>query len=353
MGGARRLCGRFPAVRFPVSLKRVLSVLGLAGRDPPQAPWRGQLYDSPLHRWLDDEDFPWRATRAELAALYGVHPHPAYKWPMLSVPTPMLDGLIYPLAAHADARYPLSVPAAEFSGHASLGPDARVNLRHVYDQLAPHLGPTRVEPYNNTVRAEWAFGRAGLTLMAWPEDLNRGDRGRNDAHERDPRLKTACSITLDTGFRPVPTPQELAWLESFSALARIRPEGADTPASLRAGRVGDLDLGHVRELPVGLERLIGQIGLSGDGQALILCDRRLCLVPLSRLAAFRIDQYGPGRSGPGGSYLTAQYRAEDPAGGLKPIGISWQGPDTAEQLAEKLAAATGRPLEIVDAGTED
>ena len=337
-----------------MTLKRILAALGLAAPQARQAPWRGGLYDSPLHQWLDDEDFPWRATRAELARRHGVEPDPAYLWPVLAVPTPvLLDGLLYPLAAHADSRYPLSVPATEFTGRVSLGQDSRANLRHVYDQLTPHLGPTRVGVRNNTVRAEWIFGRAGLTLMAWPPDLNRGERGRNDAHERDPRLGASCFVNLKTGFRPVPSPQEQAWLESFTPIARIQPPGAITPAAMRAVEVSDLYLGDVRELPDGLEHLIGQIGLSADGQALIICDGLLSVTPLSQVTGFRIDQYSPGRSGPGGSYLMAQRRAEDPAGPIGSISIAWRGPDTAEQLGAKLAAATGLPLEIVDAGTED
>jgi len=336
-----------------VSLKRFLTALGLAAPDPPQPAWSGGLYDSPMHRWLDAASFPWRATRAELADLYGIHTDPASGQPVLAVPTPILDGLLYPLAAHADPRYPLSVPAAAFTSRASVGEDARGNLRRVADQLVPHLGPMRLGPRNNTLRAEWIFGRAGLTLMSWPEDLNRHIPGRNDAHDRDPRLKAACFIMLNTGFRPTPSPAEQAWLESFTPIARIRAEGSDTPVSMRAAQVSDLDLGHVRELPEGLERLIGHIGLSGDGEALIVCDKVLHIVPLSQLVDFRIDLYRPGRSGPGGSWLKAQCRAEQPDGGLKPLGISWEGPDSAEQLGEKLAAATGRPLEIVDAGTED
>ena len=336
-----------------MSLKRVLAALGLAAPDPPQPVWSGSLYDSPLHRWLDTASFPWRATRAELAGLYGVHPDPVYEWPVLAVPAPILDGLLYPLAAHADVRYPLSVPAAEFTGHASVGEDARANLRHVVGQLVPHLGPTRVEVQNNTVHAKWTFGRASLTLRSAPAHLNRHHHARNDAHERDPRLKTSCDIALKTGFRPTPTPDELAWLASFTPIARIRREGADTLASMRAVDVSDLDLGAVRELPEGLERLIGHIGLSADRQALIVCGQLLQLMPLSRLTGFRIDQYSRGRSGPGGSWLIARCRAEHPDGPLQPLGISWEGPDSAEQLGEKLAVATGRPLEIVDAGTED
>mgnify|MGYP006952623248 CR=1 FL=1 len=334
-------------------MKRFLAALGLAVPDPPQPAWSGSLYESPLHRWLDAAGFPWRATRAELANLYGVHPHPAYQWPVLAVPTPILDGLLYPLTAHADERYPLSVPAAEFASHASIGADGRANLRHVADQLFPHLGPTRVGVRNNTLHAEWVFGRASLTLMSWLPELNRHIPAQIDAHDRDPRLKTACYIALKTGFQPTPTPEELAWLESFTPIARIRAERANTLASMRAAQVSDLDLGPVRELPDGLERLIGHIGLSADGEALIVCGTVLCLVPLSRLEGFRIDQYTQGRSGPGGSYLRAEHRAENPDGGLKPIAIPWEGPDSAEQLGEKLAAATGRPLEIVDAGTED
>lgn len=339
--------------RCCVSLKRILAALGLAAPDPPQTPWRGGLYDSPLHRWLDAAGFPWRATRAELAATYGIRADPAYSWPVLSVPFPGIDGLIHPLTAHADDRYPLSVPATEFTGRATVGDDARVNLRHVADQLFPHLGPTRIGPLNNTIRAEWVFGRASLTLMSWPADLNREGFGRNDAHERDPRLKASCFITLRTGFRPVPTPEEMVWLETFTPIARIRREGADTPESLAAAQVSDLASGPVRELPDELDGPIGQIGLSGDGRALIVGHPVLQVAPLSQVAGFRIDQYKPGRSGPGGSYLMAQLYAEIPTAPLSSLGIIWQGPDTAEQLGEKLAAATSLPLEIVDAGTED
>ena len=338
-----------------MSLKRFLAALGLAAPDPPQPAWSGELYDSPLHRWLDAMGFPWRATRAELAALYGgIQPDPAYQRPVLAVPTPILEGLLYPLAADADARYPLSVPATEFTARVSLGSDPRANLRHVADQLVPHLGRTRIGVQNNTLRAEWVFGRASLTVTAWPPELSRHiPAARNDAHERDPRLKTACFMTLKTGFLPTPSPTEQAWLESFTPIARIRAPGADTPASIRARRASDLDLGQVRELPDGMERMLGHVGLSADGQALIVCDQLLSLVPLSRLEGFRVDQYTPGRSGPGGSWLMAEYRAENPEGGLKPIGIPWERPDSAEQLGERLAAATGRPLRIVDAGMND
>jgi hypothetical protein len=332
-----------------MSLKRFLAGLGLAAPAPRPPAWG--LYDTPLHLWLDAAGFPWRVTRAELARLYGVQPDPANGLPVLAVPTPILDGLLHPLAASADERYPLSVPAAEYSGRVSVGDDARANLRHVADQLVPHLGPTRLGDRNDTFRAEWVFGRASLTLVSWPADLNRHHPARNDAYDRDPRLKGSCFIRLKTGFRPTPSPAEQAWLESFTPIARIRTTGS--PASMRAAQVSDLDLGLVRELPDGLERIVDHIGLSGDGQALIAGDRVLWLAPLSQVAGFRIDQYRPGRSGPGGPRLMAELHPEQPAGGLKPVGISWEGPDSAEELGEKLAAATGRPLEIVDAGTED
>lgn len=314
--------------------------------------WDGSPEATPVHAWLDRAGFPWREMRAALAVRYGVRPEPAYQWDVIAVPTepPLLSGLIMPPSAQAFGHICDLVPAVRFSAATWFGRDARENMRRTAGELEPHLGRVKIARENNVIRARWRFGPSSVALVAWPPDLQGDYGGSNPAHERDPRLDTACHVTIETGYRPPLSAVERGWVDRLRMVDELEKPGVRSVRDIQDTPGSEGDLEYVRMLPGDGERLIGRIGVSDDGLGLIFCTSQLYAVPMAEVMQLRLDSSSPGRGG-GGEWLSLECGRE--AGGTKALplaaGSFGRGLDAfGATLAQKL----GRPYEVVDLGPD-
>ncbi len=308
---------------------------------------------NPVHALLDAAGIPWREPRAALIDRYGVSLHPAYEWKVIEIPAaePLVEGLLSPLSVQVMPMYSPRFPATSFSAEVWFVGDARANLRRTAEQLEGRLGPAQIEERNNTVECQWRFGSSLVRLMAWPPDLQDArDPHDNPSHEREYRLETACHLYIETGFRPSPTPQELAWLESFTPVDRIRIDH-ETPAdSSFTSPAEQSELEFVREPAPEHGRLAGQLGLSADREALIFCHRQLYVVPLADVLGFHVDRTLPAKGG-GGSSLSVECRSPDGDPDTKTLWIAaGDGADDLNALAARIAEATRKRLVLGEYG---
>ena len=331
-----------------MSLGRLFGFL----RREPSTPtdWTGPPDDTPIHRWLDARGVPWRATRADLAQRYGVRTDPAYDWPIIPIetPQPVVAGLIQPLHAQAFEVLSPRAPAGEFFATVWVEDDARRNIRAAAAELEPHLGPVRVARQHNTEHAEWRFGRASVELTVWPRDLQANLSLEIPAHERDPRLATACHVQVRTGLRLPPSDAERAWLDSFEEIERIAPEAMFTPQMLRINYAAPTELEFIRELPDGYGHLCGLLGRSRNGEAIVLCRSQLYVILGADVTGVRVDGLLPGR-GPGGAWLYLDVATQEPDCPQKQILIcEGAAAGDLDETGRRLARALGVPLTIQD-----
>lgn len=311
----------------------------------------GAAEGNPIRALLDEIELPWRLTREALVRHYGIRSHAAYRWDVIEIETarPIVDGLIWPLSAQASQRCSPFLPATRFTGATWFDADARGNLRRTAEGIAARLGEAPIEQRYNTVQCEWAAGAAALRLTAWPPELQSGSLA-NPAHERDPRLVTACLLEIETGFRPDATPEELAWLRGFVPIAPIAGDRRMTPDAVRKLSPPESELEFVREPPADLGRVFGRVGRSADGAALIFCHTQLYLIPSAQVLEFRVERMLPAKGG-GGSWLEAECRTgygDVPA--KRVVVARADGPEDLNDLAAALSIALGKPFVLGDHG---
>ncbi len=299
--------------------------------------------------WLDHVGLPWRSTRGDLAAQFGTHTDNPYRWDLVSldVQPPPLQGTLWPFGFQAFPRYNTAMPPERLSTHVWVGDDAEANISHAADQLARDLGRRPAESRYNTRQVEWREGRASVTLTVWPPAMQSGPALTNPAHKRDRRLDTACAVTVQTGWRPPLSPLEQGWLDQFV------PMGGTTnwpPARPRAdfghGLFAETLIEFMRDPPADLARLHGAFGLSSGGEALIVCDAALYVMPLAQVSRFAVARTLPAKGG-GGSCLTAACETGYAACPSKDVPIARGArADDLSDIAAQLAAATGKPLKL-------
>lgn len=336
-----------------------MKLSSLFGRRPPA--WSGPPDATPLHSWLDAIGVPWRDTRSDLAARFTVRPDPLYGWDaiLIAIDPPPLDGLFSPLSVHvSDVAAPF-LRAVRFSGATWFLDDARQNVRRTAAQLEPRFGPFRLREEGDTVVVHWRFGPACLTLRGWPRDL-RGYYHRdakNEAWAREPRLAQACHVTIDTGYRRPLSAPEQAWVESFTPAfpdgARHAIHGTLTTArAIRDVGASESHLEFIRLLPEAADHLVGQVGTSADGAALIWCSHQLHVVPMADVLGVRTERLTPGRGG-GGEWLQVECRTGYDAEPTKWIEICHGMLNTGlADFGARLAQKLDRPYEILDAGPD-
>jgi hypothetical protein len=259
---------------------------------------------NPLLRHLDAIGLPWQASRSELTKRFGVRRDPAYEWDVVEIatPRPLVDSLIRPLSftpGNASGR----LPPTRFSATAWAGDDARRNLAAVVQRLVPVLGAGQTDTRSaNTVGHRWTFGASSLALLAWPADLQTFPMV-NPSHERDPRLKTACSLEIATGWQPPLGADERIRLEGFVPLLRLDGDDADGPQAVRSCS-GERTLEYVRATPPAQAAWQGWIGLSDDRAWLVFFGDAQCLqVPMTEVDRVVVFRMSPAK-GPGGAWLS-------------------------------------------------
>ncbi len=308
----------------------------------------GMNRDAPasIHEWLDVRGLPWRETRGALAERHGVRKHPAYDWDVIEIATrqPLLSGLLWPMSVAAFPQFSPHVPATDFSSAAWYGDDARENLRRAREEVPDTLGDPTPTSTSNTLGFRWKSGPASLELTVWPADLQSW-KMTNPSHEREPRLVLACHVTVKTGFRLEPSPEEQAMLASFERIAPI-DVGGHTSASVRSSAANESELEFVREPRPELDPLFGFVGSSRNGRELVFFGEQLYVVPIARVLRFRVERILPAK-GPGGSHLSVECRTDFDAQPTKRLSIcSGAAPDDLNELARHLAEHLERPFEL-------
>lgn len=301
---------------------------------------------NPISKELDGAGIPWRMSRAELAARYGVRRHAAYDWEVIEVdtPQPIIEGLLWPLSTQVAPQFAPHLPATQFTGCVRMTDDPLENFRRAVARFMPTLGPVAATSSANSIEICWPHDAARLTLIVWPPAMQRWVF-TNPAHDRDPRLKTACLLAIDTGFRPAATPAERGWLASFESVARIQTEGMSDGAVLQKP-AAERELEYVREPPAEAAPLFGSVGLSADRAALIFYGTQLYVVAVEDVVGFHVARILPAK-GPGGSRLDVECRTRCPDLASKRLTIMRsQGPEDLSPLAAELAGKTARPFEL-------
>ncbi|AHE52881.1 hypothetical protein [Sphingomonas sanxanigenens] len=260
---------------------------------------------------LDTLGLPWRESMATLAARYGVQPD---TWLRSRIPVvllgleqPPLPGLLRPLLFQMDPDHDASLPPASFMGYiwagkrVSLLPRdwARQSLELARQALEPALGEPRPDDTSNTYGWRWQFGPSQISIACFPPLLQQWG-GRNSVHEAEPRTKTACHITIQTGYRPPCSAAERAAVAAF--VPALPLGGAYDPAIVATRPLSQYALDYVRAPVPGFARAVGQIGRSPDGQLLIFATSELRIVPVADVLAVDVERILPAR-GSGGAHV--------------------------------------------------
>ena len=295
---------------------------------------------------LEAAGIPWRISRAELAARYGVRRHAAYDWDVIEIDTtpPIVDGLLWPLSAQVLPQFPPHLPATLLTGLICVADDALQNFRFAMGRLAASLGPGETRSAANSIELCWSHGPARLSLTVWPPAMQQW-KFTNPAHDRDPRLKTACHLAIDTGFRPAATPMERAWLTTFETVAPIET-GRMSDSTVRQSPASQAELEYVREPPAAAAPLFGSVGVSADRKALIFYGAQLYLIAVEDVVAFQVVRMLPAK-GPGGSRLEVECRTRCVGLETKRLTITAaKGTEDLNSLAAELSRKTARPFAL-------
>ena len=306
------------------------------------------MSSNPIHKLLDDLCVPWRLPRAALAERYDIREHPAYQWDVIAIEAspPIVQGLMWPLSVQVLPQFSPAMPATRFSAVTRVGDDAHENLRHCLKQLAPRLGSPETTDNANTLGKRWTFGTASLRLTVWPPELQRWPT-TNPSHDREPRLKTACHLSIETGWRGAASPTELKELASFTSIGAIQLDDRRiTALSADTSPAEQSELEFVRTPIAELAHIFGFIGQSADRVVLIFWHRQLYLVPMPDVIGFRVDRFVRGK-GPGGARLYVECRTTyDDLATKRLLITEAPGADDLNSYAEKIAKATGKPFTL-------
>ncbi|WIG57163.1 MAG: hypothetical protein OJF61_002951 [Rhodanobacteraceae bacterium] len=299
---------------------------------------------NPIHDYLDSIDLPWRMNRASLVEKYGITAHVAYEWNVIELNTlhPFVNGLLWPISVQAFDNFSPFVPATEFSGHSYFKADARENLYQTTNQLIPVLGDGETTGASNCIGRKWTFGSATVELFAWPAELQQWPM-TNHAHEREPKLKTACAIAIKTGFRFLISPKDRELLESFEPIVKI-PVGRKPWNDPSAPQYA---LEFIRLPEESFNNLIGGIGYSRERSALIFFTTELYMVTMDDVIQFQLTRMLPAK-GLGRSRLDVVCRCDYQAQKTKVLEIcAADGPDDLNALAIDIADAVDKPLSVL------
>jgi hypothetical protein len=318
-----------------------------AAPSPPPAPTQlpsSPSGSNPIHDLLDAWQLPWREPRHGVEARAGIRPHPFYGWDVVVIDDAVpLTGLLTPWNASVSTRFAPDQPITEFDATVSVADDAHRNVQQAHDHLARHLGPAEIGKRYNTVGCEWRCGAAAVTLTAWPPAW-QSSSATSDAHAAEPRLVTACSIHVQTGFRPVLSEREAAWLADFQS-ARVAVDALPVERMAAAPPAQTL-LEFVREPAAHLPRVHGQLGHAPGRAALIFCTDQLFVIAHERIESFDVDRLLPAKGG-GGASLMVRCRPGYAGSPSKRISLRQVGePDGLNELGTKLAAMFEVPVEI-------
>ncbi len=296
---------------------------------------------------LDEIGLPWRDTREALAARYGVQSHRAYGWDVVETPGRPVDGLLWPLSAQLFPGFSPHLPAGRFSSAISFGADARENIKIAAEQMGRWLGKAGVERRYNTLQCEWRSGAAAVRLTSWPSELQTAKLA-NPAHDREPRLASACSLEIQTGFRLQPTDQEQGWLHAFAPFGSVRGDRRMTMEAVKDLSPPESQVEFVREPEPFAAATFGWVGAPPGRQALIYCHTQLYLIPADKLVAFKVERMLPAKGG-GGSRLVAVCLTDYTQTPRKELTVTdADDPEALNTFGAELAAIYAKPFTLGD-----
>ncbi|WP_182083894.1 hypothetical protein [Aureimonas sp. ME7] len=301
---------------------------------------------NPILRLAARWRLPLEETRMEVVARLGVLPDPIYGWPALVLAdAEPLPGALAPWTASAFERIAPQFPITRFTGLAWFEDDAHANLGRTADHLAASLGPASIGRRWNTLVAAWRAGLVEVSLTAWPPEW-QSDLPRGEAEAREPRLRTACHVTLTTGFRLRLGEREREWVTGFRPLSIDGDVG--TARMARAGRhaPGETELEYVRDPEDLVEDRQRTLGLSRDGEALIVVSDQLFVMPRTDILRLSVIRMTPAKGG-GGSSLHAHCRTSAPGADDQSVFLAQNSdPDGMSAFGRYLGDRLGCPVEI-------
>lgn len=308
---------------------------------------------NPIYDLLDQWRLPLRETRAQVLARVGQSADVLFGGSRIHLPAAMsLPGAMAPWSASAFARIPPQFPIGQFTTYVWFENDAHINVQRTADHLASHLGPTTVERRWNAVESIWRYGRAELRLTAFPAEWQSPGL-RNEAFERDPRLRHACRVEVATGAIQPLSDQERVWV---AGLRHILVEGvlaSDHGAVVGVSPPSETEMEYARDaslLPRGTEPAVG---ISADDEALVVIARQLFVMARCDIMHFEVARLTPAK-GSGGSTLYAHCRTEAPAAESQVISlVESPNPDGLNDLAADLGRRLRRPVDIGVAFPDD
>lgn len=279
-------------------------------------------------------------------AQVGVSPDPVYQWQSLVFSRARcLPGALQPWTASASDRIPPQYPVTRFSAFVWFEDDAKVNVRRTADSLAASLGPARIGRRWNTLVASWRCGLAEVSLTAWPPAWQPPGLS-NPAQDRDSRLRTACHIYVTTGFRLPLSAQEKAWVTGFEPFKFDGEVG--TARMARAGTTApdETELEYVRDPEQLVADREASLGLSADGEALIVVSDQLFVIPRPAILRLTVTRLTPAK-GSGGSTLYAICKTKAAAADGQSVFLA-QNPqaDGLNAFAQALGHRLGCPVDI-------
>ena len=300
----------------------------------------------PIHELLDDLGLPWREPRASVELLYGIREDPLYQRKVVFFEdAERPNGFIQSWQADVFERYAPEMPVVRFSGIAWFGPDADDNLRRVAEPFAQRLGHAPIGQQYNTLVCGWRSGAASLGLQAWPPAWQSRDL-KNDAQAREPRLVTACRVTLLTGFRLPLSALEEEWLAGFRPLAATGPMLRSASVDIVEIPPNDTELEYVRDPGPWLSVVRNRVGCSTRAEALILCTHQLFVVAASDILGFEVIRMLPAKGG-GGSSLLVRCRTPCPDVPCKTLHVAQDSdPDGVTSLGRHLADVFNKSCEV-------
>jgi len=301
---------------------------------------------NPILKLADDWRLPRTDTRSLVIQRVGVSRDPFYRSETILLPeAAALPGTMSPWSANAFEGIPPQFPISRFSTLVWFDDDAHGNLRRTADYLSERFGSAQIGQRWNTLVASWMCGLAQIDLISFPPEWQSGSL-RNDAHDREPRLRTTCRVNVATGFVPTTTGKELGWIESFRP---VRFKGLAGMA--REARVGttapfETEMEYVRDASSLAPGIQSRVGFSANDDALILVSSQLYVVPRTKLIRFDVTRLTPAKGG-GGSTLHTHCQTEAPGIGYRPLLVAQSSePDGMNRLAEELGKRFGCPVEI-------
>lgn len=299
-----------------------------------------------IHQLLDEVGLPWREPRRQVEARVGISPDPFYAREALffsgAVRPP---GFLQPWRADVFERYAPDMPAVRFSGLAWFVDNAGSNIQRLADYFAEQLGAAPIGQEYNTLACRWQSGPASLQLQSWPPAWQPREL-RNAAHAREPRLATACHVTLLTGFRLPLSAEEERWVAHFRPVADTRPLLRPMPGGLRDTAPSDTEVEYARDPGGYLPQVQDRVGCPASHEALILCTHQLFVLPARDVLGFEVLRLLPAKGG-GGSTLSVRCRTTCPGVAYKTLHVAQDGdPDGVTSLGRELATSFGTSCEV-------